>query len=298
MIEAIKAGLFFTILCALLISDYGATGANYLRISAGARPASLGNAFVAQADDTNSLWWNPAGLSRISRLGFETTAINWFEGISGTYFGGVFPQENSVIGCSFLFLSTPQDSETIYDDNSNYLKTSEKFSSGFSIAQFSFARKITEDFSGGINLKYISENLAGNKYFGYSSDIGFQKQNLLTDIDIGFVVQNILGKELHEAERLPLTGRLGFSRHWYIDSRKISLLADAISPIEEKLTYGVGIEYSNKYWAFRMGKNELTGITLGLGLFLGDLSVDYAYVPYIEIGVAHRVSLQYVFGSL
>ncbi len=39
------------------------TSAQFLKIGVGARAASLGESFVAIADDASSLYWNPAGIT-------------------------------------------------------------------------------------------------------------------------------------------------------------------------------------------------------------------------------------------
>src|SRR3982751_1643689 len=44
-------------------SSPGTTAADLLNIGVGARAIGMGEAFVAQADDSSSLYWNPAGLA-------------------------------------------------------------------------------------------------------------------------------------------------------------------------------------------------------------------------------------------
>lgn len=63
-----------TILLALLVaSSVQAQGlsnipAAFVDIGYGARPMGMGGAFVALADDANSVLWNPAGLTRLARM--------------------------------------------------------------------------------------------------------------------------------------------------------------------------------------------------------------------------------------
>ncbi|MFA6439483.1 MAG: hypothetical protein WCX28_09260, partial [Bacteriovoracaceae bacterium] len=45
------------------VSKAGTTSASFLSISQGTRATAMGGAFVAVADDQNSLYWNPAGLA-------------------------------------------------------------------------------------------------------------------------------------------------------------------------------------------------------------------------------------------
>ena len=39
----------------------------------GTRPMSMGGAFIAVADDGNTITWNPAGLPRLRRTEFNTS---------------------------------------------------------------------------------------------------------------------------------------------------------------------------------------------------------------------------------
>lgn len=54
----------------------GTSGVASLKVAAGARPAALGGAFVGLADDSNALFWNPAGLADLTerQLGLMYTS--------------------------------------------------------------------------------------------------------------------------------------------------------------------------------------------------------------------------------
>ncbi|MEK7744548.1 MAG: hypothetical protein AAB578_09205, partial [Elusimicrobiota bacterium] len=39
------------------------------------------------------------------------------------------------------------------------------------------------------------------------------------------------------------------------------------------------------------------GITAGVGWVLGDLDLDYAFVPYGDLGISHRISVSWRFGE-
>ena len=61
-----------SIFCAAFLSGqtinrYGTTTANFLEIGVGSRATSMGDAYVAVANDVSSIYWNPAGLSNVSR---------------------------------------------------------------------------------------------------------------------------------------------------------------------------------------------------------------------------------------
>ena len=49
------------------VTKVGTTAAKFLSIPVGARAVGMGGAFVAVADDASSLYWNPAGIARLSQ---------------------------------------------------------------------------------------------------------------------------------------------------------------------------------------------------------------------------------------
>ena len=62
--------LFFFIVPLMSIStlfaqNRGTTTLSFIEIPAGSRAISMGEAFVAVADDHSSLYWNPAGITQV-----------------------------------------------------------------------------------------------------------------------------------------------------------------------------------------------------------------------------------------
>ena len=46
----------------------GTTGAAFLKIEGGSRPVGMGGAFAGLANDVNTIFWNPAGLTAVHDL--------------------------------------------------------------------------------------------------------------------------------------------------------------------------------------------------------------------------------------
>mgnify|MGYP001259938250 CR=1 FL=1 len=58
------------------------------QIPSGTRPLGMGGAFVAVADDANTINWNPAGLPGLRRTEFTSTYSDLYRlGITHSYFG-------------------------------------------------------------------------------------------------------------------------------------------------------------------------------------------------------------------
>lgn len=87
--------------------------------SIGARPSVLGEAFVAVADDSNALRWNPSGIARLLQPEMTLSHINFFtlggyldyssdsNAINEDFIGLVYPNQTAPIVVSFLTLSAP-----------------------------------------------------------------------------------------------------------------------------------------------------------------------------------------------
>ena len=69
----------------------------YDQLFVGTRPLSMGGAFIAVADDANTITWNPAGLPGLRRTEFTTTYADLYAmGITQSYLGFVKPFSDRV----------------------------------------------------------------------------------------------------------------------------------------------------------------------------------------------------------
>jgi hypothetical protein len=117
------------------------------------------------------------------------------------------------------------------------------------------------------------------------------------------VVQNIGSriKFIEKSYALPLSIRLGLSCRL---GEKFVLALDGVAPIDNDPNVHVGCEYvldviKSVAIAFRLGYkttstsdlDALSGLSAGLGFNIKGLNVDYAWVPYGDLGYTHRISL-------
>ena len=58
-------------------NNVATTSAAFLEIGAGARALAMGGAYVSVADDANSMYWNPAGMTRITHPQVQTYYAPW-----------------------------------------------------------------------------------------------------------------------------------------------------------------------------------------------------------------------------
>ena len=69
-------GLVMGLQGAVLASD---NHIDFSDVSLGARPAGMGKSFVALANDSNAIYWNPAGLVRVHAHDINVSAFSAFE---------------------------------------------------------------------------------------------------------------------------------------------------------------------------------------------------------------------------
>src|SRR5882724_4330142 len=86
-------------------SGPGTTGADILKIGVGARAIGMGEAYVAQADDISSLYWNPAGLALMQERQASFMYDQMYQDLKFQNANIGIPLENGAIGGSLSYLS-------------------------------------------------------------------------------------------------------------------------------------------------------------------------------------------------
>ncbi|MEW6096021.1 MAG: PorV/PorQ family protein [bacterium] len=275
----------------------GATAANFLKLGIGARPVGLGEAFCAVADDVNAAYWNPAGLAQVNE--FQLTAIhkNWFEDIRGGYLGYLHPADKGAIAVSMTYLDEGSMQEIKKDRT--VVGTFKAEDMGVTV---SFAQALRKELLIGANLKYIHQKIADTSGMGFAGDMGLIYKPTQF-VNLGLVVQNIGPKIkfVNEGFSLPLTLKTGIS----YKNKGIILALDINKPIDNDPMICMGVElnignmiavrlgyrYQTKNQKLDLYESAPVGLTGGLGLGFGNTYfLDYAYVPYGDLGDTHRIA--------
>ncbi|HWR31105.1 MAG TPA: hypothetical protein VN631_14860 [Negativicutes bacterium] len=162
---------FVGLLCALFLANTVPAEACY-----GVRAMGMGGAFIAVADDVNTVYWNPAGLSDIKepQYGWQRAvksrdSMNYID-----VYEVVVPLKK---GWSGLGISYVNDRET------DYYNGALDYKNAWTV--LSYGTKINKNFAVGVNLRWVAEEVRG----GYSTPSGptapDQAGNL--GIDISFL---------------------------------------------------------------------------------------------------------------
>ena len=294
-------------LCLLATVAAAQTAFDPLAVAVGARPLALGGAFVAVADDANTLFNNPAGLGEIEKIKFTSMGGTLLEDVSYTALGGSmsFGDKLSVgAGYAGAFTSdiTLRDWRGVLTGSASY---------GNSVFFVALGKKFTDRLSLGLTLKYYSTTGAAadaDNGHGLNADLGLL-QSGWNWLKLGLVGQNIFGGgrityQNGASEPLPLTIKAGLKANLtggrfdsaFLAPVETSLVADAVfSPASPAATQlRGGIEFSpHPYLTLRVGADG-TNPTAGLGLKVAGVGFNYAYHSYSEpSGSAAYFALSY-----
>jgi len=148
----------------------GTTAAQFLKIGVGARAMGMGGSFVAHADDIYSLYWNPAGLTKVEAVTISAVQTQWFADISHNFFGFVLPVDgSSAIGAQVITLNMDEIEITTIDDPHG---TNEFYDASDLAIGLSYAKRLTNYFALGVTGKYIQQKIYNESASTFAFDIG------------------------------------------------------------------------------------------------------------------------------
>lgn len=281
----------------------GTSAASFLKIDPSARAAALGGAFTAVAGDPANIGYNPAGIAASEYGKFSFTHNEW---IGGLRLESLYVTKNIgktlTLGVGLNYLLSDSISRT----DSTGIMTGGDFTASDGVAAFSIANRFTSNFMAGINAKYIRQTV--DTYSG--SALAFDGGVLwrYRRFNIGASVSNIGGKmKLYEqSSPLPLTYAFGFTATPW---RHLMLSIQADKQNDASLAFRAGTEiafdnvlFEDSAFALRAGyrsnapENGGAGLSLGAGLKLRSLSLDYAFIPMGDFGSSSRFTLGLRFG--
>lgn len=303
------------ILCLLVpISAFGAEefekvgtiGGQFLKIPLGARPAAMGSAFVSLADDATSVFWNPAGIARITKTvasihHAQLPADLKLTAASYVFHVGFLPGTFAASARSLYMPSMRK--RTVFRPEG----TGESFDAGDIAFGLSYGRSLTDKFSAGLTFNYVQSTLDVYSSEAFTFDFGTLYDTGYQSLRIGMAIQNI-GTDMEFIEdtvKMPAVFRVGMSmRLFESGSYRLLTAAEFNHPPDnnERANWGAELGYKD-FFRFRGGYNfkyDTEGLALGLGVKVptslnSEGTVDYAFVDGGSLGGIHRISVDFRF---
>ena len=312
------------------VTKTGTSSANFLEVGIGATAQALGGAYSSLASNATALYWNPAGISSLTKIDVTMNHAEWLADTKHQFFGLVFPFGNGIaIGVSYTGLNygSKRPVRTIMQPDG----TGEFYTATDMALAGSFAMQVTDRFSFGITGKYIQQKIWNESASSSAIDVGVLYKTQLEGFNIGTSISNfgsdmkMDGRDLvraYDADSknysndklnvslktdsfpLPLIFRFGLSYQFKIGYRNAFTIAtDMIHPSNNNTYVNSGFEYSfNNLIQLRVGYESLfdetseKGLTAGFGLInpyedIIAFSINYAYSDWGRLGYVQRFSL-------
>jgi len=295
----------------------GTSGAAILASQNGVRPNGMGNAFVAVADDIDSMFSNPAGLGALNNAEFSTTYRQLYEGISYGHLAVALPlgalsssnvSRFGTVGVSFGILDYGSLAGT--DANGN---STGNFSAADSLWTITYGKTFFDRLSLGMSAKIYNLRIDDQQASGTAYDFG-TRYKLSPMWTLGASVFN-RGNDVtfnQTNESLPRYVSAGIAAHPLLNDT-LTLAFDVVDPENDTSTYRSGVEWRvNRTFTLRGGYDSAydvgDGFTVGFGvniqefeLFfvpLQQVRIDYAFVPSGDVSTGvHNVSLTLRWGE-
>lgn len=286
----IKISLLFTFYCLLstpLYARLGGCTAPFLSIGGGARALALGGAYSAFAEGIDAIYWNPAGIAKISTPMVNFVHVNLFPGtgISNENFAFTTPIKGGALGISAIALLSGEIGYITerYQQGSPIGTT---YSANDFAVGLSYAVRMTDKFSAGLTLKGINQNIGSQAVGkvsanGIAFDVGGTYNTGLKGLRFGFMIQNFGPDIAYGGERLkvdtlqldtlqdrdvtaslesdpdplPLSFQMGIAMDVVSTPLyKVALTGDLVHLSDQEATFALGTEFSflNDYFV-RLG---------------------------------------------
>ena len=184
---------------------------SFLKVAQSARVAGMGDAFTAVADGIEGIYYNPASIASVERVGFTFGYSQWL--VSSEFYSGAIAINLSsgfVGGISFINYKIPEVEETT---TLKPLGTGRMLELGDLAVGFHIARRMTDKLQVGGMFRYVQSKLDHAELTGISVSFGTLLHTGFRSLRIGMSMKNMGNQQLVVSERaaIPILFNVGSS---------------------------------------------------------------------------------------
>jgi long-subunit fatty acid transport protein len=310
-------------------SKTGTTIGQFTLIDPSSKISAMGSAGATSTDEVMATYYNPGALGALQRSDIQFSYNSWLAGISLNYaMVSIKILDNASALVTMTQLASGDIDVTTVDQP---LGTGEKYTVTDLELGIGFGIKMTEKFSFGVQVNYVSERIWHSSIAVFGINLGTLYQLSPDGLKIGASLINFgttdhfTGTDLKirydldptrygdnssipseistDYYALPMVFRVGLGYPVTIDgSNVVNLGVDALHPSDNAESVNVGAEWVfNKFLAARIGYQSLflqdseVGLTAGGGVMIEgdgyDLHFDYAWAANGRLGNVQRITL-------
>jgi tetratricopeptide (TPR) repeat protein len=269
---------------------------------ASARAVAMGQAFVAVSDDSSALFFNPAGLGNLRGTEVGVHHLSGLSGITQEVLSLGWPVRKR-FGFGYLgqYVNYGRFQGREADGTSttslNAYQAGLGLGCGVNLAKGLYA---------GAAFRGTLQRFASSSYRLFNGDIGLLYvaphgwRLGASYLNLGTAVQ---GSRAASVAHIGAAKKFGGKGPYTLlvataFSYESSYGAGAQVGLEGSFQSGVLLRAGYSYDAQKVGFEGLRGLTAGAGLVLKGFKLDYAFLPFGDLGTTHRVSLGYRFGDV
>jgi hypothetical protein len=266
----------------------------------GARPAALGSAYSALANDAYAPAYNPGALGFLLSDEISAMHLSYLDSIHYDYFGYVHPLSISdAVGASLQVFSPGAINGTDINGNSIGSVTGR-----YGAYSLSYAHTFQERWAVGMTGKIINAAIgdAGADAAAVDAGVLYQANGRLF---LAATATNMLGKLsfVNQSDPLPTQFRIGAA---YTPDYKWKAVGEIVYETAGLFSFHGGVEWSPvSFLSLRagirtdtvVGSSAWAGFTSGIGFHFQGQELDYAWVPLGDLGNTQYLSLTVRFGD-
>ncbi|MBI3123000.1 MAG: type IX secretion system protein PorQ [Ignavibacteriales bacterium] len=297
----------FVILSVSILSAQSAY--EFLRLETSPRAAAVAGSFVANNDDPNVMFYNPAGINLLQGTPVSFSFLKHLEDVNSASLAASKDFEGiGKLAAAIQYIS--YGSFVKADAQGNNLG---EFSAGDMALILGYGNQLDENFYYGANVKFIYSKISDVSSTAAAIDLGLHYAIPNSKWNFGFSVLNFggqLSSYFDTKEELPLDIRIGFSKQlenlplkFFWSFNKLNQKQDKFFNRFTQITFGgefrlgqslrLRFGYDNeKRKELKVGSSAgLAGFNLGVGFIVKGYNVDYAFSSLGFIGAMHRFGI-------
>ncbi len=272
---------------------------------AGARSLAMGAAFVGVADDASATYWNPAGLSQITRKEVTLLKATLFAETTYDFYSFVMPSKKggSAWGVSMTKLGSSGFEKVNYDPKAapaGSYSSDGTFSVAESATSWAYGRKVVDHVSIGTAINKISRSVDTSADSAMTGDLGTLIDMKDGQRRLGMTIKNVYSKLSGDTEdSIPVVFRVGMSDQYF--KKRLLLACDIDKSLHANPGWHFGGEFGfSKNFKARFGLQGEQGEGLresdvGFGYTIKSITLDYSMGLH-TLGSSSRMGVTWKFG--
>jgi hypothetical protein len=301
------------------------TGMKWFSIPMGSRPAAMGSAYTAVADDAGSIFWNPAGIAFSQGKHVYLNQTQWIADITVNSGAATWSSDRfGAFAVSFAAVDWGELHGTQRANNdAGFVETGTFSPTDYAIG-IGYAKRVSNQFAFGGHLKYVNEELGSSLEGKLSApkeytakmdlmafDFGTIYNTGFKSLIIGMTLQNFSEEAQYRSEQfpLPLTFKFGLAMDvtdlWMAEDspHRLLLAVDAIHPRDYSERLHFGLEYGYRDLFFLRGgyksNYDEEDLSFGAGLKYEisglEVALDYSYLQFKNFDAVQMFSFDFKF---